>query len=330
LQANIEYWSQYPALTDVLLTSGTGISPTVPFQPVILRADTLVQDSLGGYGSITLNSVGFASSSIQEFYAIANNQLITGNVSSLGIIRNGGNEELSTASLYLSSLYLGSLGGKQYGQLTTDATASDIYWNGVSLTAGGGGTVSPADLVSTVVGLGTSKYVSTATLIDAIDTAITSTTQGLIEGIIGVVDSLGDFGYVSSSQLASTTEFFQTAGFLSSPNLLNLVSTSFLNTSLASTTQFFQTAGFVSAPNLLNLVSTPFLATTLNSSIRGLGSAGYLSSINISYPANFSVSALFVSSISATVIQTAVMSSAAIFASSLFAPYVFLPQFFTF
>jgi hypothetical protein len=42
-------------------------------------------------------------------------------------------------SLYLSSLYLGALGGATSGQLTTDDTATNLFWNGSQLNNQGGG-----------------------------------------------------------------------------------------------------------------------------------------------------------------------------------------------
>jgi len=115
------------------------------------------------------------------------------------------------------------------------------------------------------------------------------------------IAGLGIAGYVSTSQLTSTvaslTYGYQTAGFVSSPNLLNHVSTTGLNTSLTSTVasvvygyqtagfvstatiisttqglQYaYQTSGFVSSPNLLGLTSTTALNTSLTSTVAGLG-----------------------------------------------------------
>jgi hypothetical protein len=71
---------------------------------------------------------------------------------------------------------------------------------------------------------------------------------------------------------------------VSTPNLLNLVSTATL-----------LNAGFVSTPNLLNLVSTSYLSSQLNSTVIGLGTIGYVSSFfNIS---SISAQQLLVSSI---------------------------------
>jgi hypothetical protein len=72
---------------------------------------------------------------------------------------------LQTGSLYLSSLYLGAFGGTPNGQLTTDDTATNLYWKGTQLNGGGGGggDVTTVNLTSTVSGLGSSGYLSTLT-----------------------------------------------------------------------------------------------------------------------------------------------------------------------
>jgi hypothetical protein len=93
------------------------------------------------------------------------------------------------------------------------------------------------------------------------------------------VAGLGTAGYLSSIP--------SLGGFVSTANLANLVSTSFLNTSLTSTVRGLGTAGylssipslggFVSTANLANLVSTSYLASQLGSTVIGLGTSGYIS-----------------------------------------------------
>jgi len=108
-------------------------------------------------------------------------------------------------------------------------------------------------LQSTVIGLGTAGYVSTASLT----------------------------GYVSTANLL---------GLVSTANLAGLVSTNYLTTQLVSTVQGLGTAGYVSTANLLGLVSTAnlaglvsttYLATQLASTVQGLGSAGYVSTTQL-------------------------------------------------
>ena len=136
---------------------------------------------------------------------------------------------------------------------------------------------------------------------------------------ISTVTGLGSAGYVSSLSLISTTLGLQQSGFVSTP---------FINTALASSITGLGSVGYISSTQLISTTAGLVEHSELVSSITGLGSLGYLSSI--SYPANFSASAVFVSSISTTFIQTVVLSSVAIFASSIVAPYIFQPQFFTF
>ena len=83
-------------------------------------------------GNLTLTT-----SSSREAYKLANTAQITGSISSLGLLRDV-NGTIASASLYLSSLYLGGVGGTTSGQLTTDATATDIFWKGTRLNQAGG------------------------------------------------------------------------------------------------------------------------------------------------------------------------------------------------
>ena len=136
------------------------------------------------------------------------------------------------------------------------------------------------NLTSTTIGLGTIGYISSQQLL--------STAAGLIDvpELLSSLTGLGSLGYVSTLSLVSTTTGISRSGFISSPNLLGLVSTTFLDTSLQSTTTGISRSGFISTPNLLNLVSTqnllglvstPFVDTALQSTVRGLATSGYIS-----------------------------------------------------
>lgn len=89
-------------------------------------------DKYGAPTAIATGTCGFATSSSQEFYALGLNQLITGSISSLGLLYNDG-ITLESGPLYISSLYLGNLGGTTTGYMTTDSTASNLFWNGSQL-----------------------------------------------------------------------------------------------------------------------------------------------------------------------------------------------------
>jgi hypothetical protein len=114
-----------------------------------------VRDSFQTPGILSLGLAGFYTSTNNGVYILGQYEQLTGSVSSFGLGYSAPDSLwLNTGSLYLSSLYLGGIGGSTYGQLTTDGTASDIYWNGTSLTSGGGG-ITEANLVSTTSGLQT-------------------------------------------------------------------------------------------------------------------------------------------------------------------------------
>jgi len=104
------------------------------------------------------------------------------------------------------------------------------------------GGISLPNLVSTVGGLGSIKYVSTSYL----DTALISTNKGL-----------GTFNYVSTSYL--NTALFSTAQGLGT---LRYVSTSYLNAALISTIENLAVAGYVSSQTLAQTTSTANAALT--------------------------------------------------------------------
>lgn len=139
LQSNIENWSQYKSQTDVTIGTGTGITVENPSNTLQLKANTVsIEDGLGGFGNLIVNAISFQTSTTQESYLLWNNELATGSVSSFAILRNDGGG-LDTGSLFLSSMYFGNIGGTTSGQLTTDGTATNLFWNGSQLNNQGGG-----------------------------------------------------------------------------------------------------------------------------------------------------------------------------------------------
>ena len=149
---------------------------------------------------------------------------------------------------------------------------------------GSSGYLSTASLgpyfVSSTKGLGTSGYVSTSFL----NQQVTSTIIGL--GTFGYISSgvftaplgstiegLATYGYISTSQLTSSLRGLGTLGYVSSSQLLSSLagvgSLGFLSTSqLTSTVAGLGSASYVSSPQLV-------------SSVIGLGSLGYLSSVQV-------------------------------------------------
>jgi hypothetical protein len=149
------------------------------------------------------------------------------------------------------------------------------------------------DLASTVIGLGTAGYISSATLISSVQRGLVSTVVGL--GTAGYISSgqlgstvaglgaagfvstgqlvsslvgLGTLGYLSSSQLLSTVEGLGSAGYISSQTLISSI-----DTGIASTVIGLGTAGYISTQSLISSLDSGFASTVI-----GLGTAGYISS----------------------------------------------------
>ena len=129
-------------------------------------------DKYGAPTSIITGTCGFFTSSSSEYYALGLNQLITGSISSLGLLYNDGVTPQS-GSFYISSLYLGNLGGTTTGELTTDETATDLFWKGSKLNdqGGGGGGITAAQLTSTATRWAT--YPAVSSIVFANDTFFT-------------------------------------------------------------------------------------------------------------------------------------------------------------
>ncbi len=176
-----------------------------------------------------------------------------------------GISQLSTALLSLPSTISTSVAGiGGVSQLLAGSGISLNPTNGigiVTLTAtGGGGSVTTANLTSTVIGLGTAGYISSAIGVAAIPGGLVSTAN------------LADLVSTSyfTSQLASTIIGLGTAGYLSS--------------------------AVAAIPG--DLVSTSYLATQLGSTVIGLGTAGYLSTIPTSLQSlSISTGNIFTSSV---------------------------------
>ena len=155
LDSKLSNWSFYPATSNIVLEQLVPkiINPVHDTTCIFQSQNLTLQDSNNAPGTFFGNIYGILTSTNSEAYYLTNRTQLTGSVSSLGILYEAGSPQ--SGSLYLSSIYLGNYGGTIKGQLTTDATASDVYWNGTSLTSGGGGGITTGNLVSTTSGLQT-------------------------------------------------------------------------------------------------------------------------------------------------------------------------------
>jgi hypothetical protein len=113
-------------------------------------------------------------------------------------------------------------------------------------------------------------FVSTPNLLNLVSTAnlsqLVSTSQ-LDSRLLALTSNLGSFGYISSLQLVSTTAGLERyiSSFIDPQELASSI------------------LPFISVPNLLNLVSTSYLTTQLNSTVAGLGTVGYQSTFRSTF-----------------------------------------------
>lgn len=132
------------------------------------------------------------------------------------------------------------------------------------------------NLTSTVEGLGSSDYISSASLTSSLVSTtswfldpsryvstgnLVSTTAAFLPNVnvLSTVEGLGSAGYISSTQMFSTVQGLGSAGYISS---LEFAST--LRSTFQSTVQGLGSAGYISSSQLLSTVT-------------GLGSIGYIS-----------------------------------------------------
>ncbi len=212
LQSNIENWSQYTTTTDITLSNGSGIIPTDPNAAIQLKThNLLIADINGGYGYLNMgDSLTMLTSSSLENYSMGFGPLGTGSISSFVFVRSD-TITSTTAPVYISSLYLGNLGGTVAGQLTTDGTATDLFWKGSKLNGQSGGGGGAIDYVSAFT-------VSTASL------QVSSISSYYIEcyGVIGsaffnigpdnlAITSLTDATINANSTIINTNAFHVTS-----------------------------------------------------------------------------------------------------------------------
>lgn len=139
------------------------------------------------------------------------------------------------------------------------------------------GYISSAQLISTTQGLGSIGYISTAQLTSTIEGlgtlgyVSTSYSDRLLQSTtLGINNYLGFYGYISTQSLASTLQS-TTLGLTNSLGSLGYLSTpSLQSTTLGLYTTFGQF-----------YVSTSGLNTIINSSIQGLGTLGYISTTQL-------------------------------------------------
>ena len=214
--------------------------------------------TLAGTGQISLTSDYNANA---VFIGLNTSTLVTSNLTT---------QIVSTASIYASTLTLIDLVGGNPKNLYS--YNGSLFLNGVAI-SGGAGTVAQIYGGSNIVLTGPTPGLGNVTV--NVDTGFLTST------VIG----LGTAGYIST---ASGGVAVLPGGLVSTANLTNLISTSFFDSQLTSTVIGLGTVGYISSSQLLStsaglveLIQNPPGGVTpenLISTVTGLGTVGYISS----------------------------------------------------
>jgi len=241
---------------------GTGIVQITATNTGTVTSDNLVSTVTG------LGTIGYLSSTKQNSFSTG--VLYT---SSINFI-DGCNHfiypmTVSSGSLLFNGLnFSGGGGGGGVGQLLagTNISLTPANGQGATVQINASVNISP-NLTSTVIGLGTVGYVSTAALINHVSTA----------NLVNLVSTANLVNLVSTANLVNFVSTANLVNLVSTANLVNLVSTTYLTSQLTSTVIGLGTVGYVSSASLTNLVSTTYLTSQLTSTVIGLGTVGYVS-----------------------------------------------------
>ena len=260
-------------LADQIIATNTGVTSNQLISTVA---------GLGSIGYLSTSGIGpyisAFSATIATSFTTSNANIKSLNVSSITFGTGTGN--LNLPDIYATSLSTNFV--TVYTSLVAPVLSTQQL-NVSSIT--GISIVTPTNLTSTVVGLGTVGYISSAALINLVSTAnlvnLVSTSY-LTSQLTSTVVGLGTVGYISSAALTN---------LVSTANLVNLVSTSYLTSQLTSTVVGLGTVGYVSTSQLLstskglydliqNAPGGGVTTANLTSTVTGLGTIGYISSLS--------------------------------------------------
>ena len=180
--------------------------------------------------------------------------------------------------------------------------------------------------LSTIAGLGSLGYVSTASLVSSVAGL---GTFGYVSslGLYSTIQGLGTFGYTSSLTLQSTIRGLGSAGYLSSA--AELISSPQLTSSLIGLGTFGYTSSLTLRSTIQGLGTFGYLSSSaelisspqLTSSLMGLGSMTYLSSFNTLSSLNISSGSLYTSTTSTTEITAGRVNFGTLYVNN--APIIF-------
>lgn len=214
-----------------------------------------------------------------------------------------GSSNVTLNQNYGSFVLLAGADQKWYQLGGTSAVQASVSTLATSTITGDGSLLSniilPTNLTSTVAGLGTAGYVSTAQLVSTVSSLLFT------------------YGQVGPTDLASTVAGLGTASYISSPQLLSTVQGVY--STISTYMEVAQLTSTVAGLGTATYVSTAGLNTALTSSVAGIGTAGYISTLS----ATLSGASLVVSSTTAfSTLQANYISTSYINASSVTATQV--------
>jgi hypothetical protein len=227
-----------------------------------------IASTVGGLGNIYVSTGSLVSTIGGSNYITQSN--VASTLNGLGLTYISSTSFLSTID-GLSNIYISSNANRSTvaGLLDDERTSLVSTVNTL-----GSSYISSASLFSTVRGLG-SRYISSAQVEDLVGTFSERTSEFLL---IKMVTELGTNGYISTTQLTSTTTGLR---LTLTPNVQTL--------GYISSTQLFSTVNgipYISTASLRSTVASTYVAqtTALVSTVQGLGSLGsnqYISSASI-------------------------------------------------
>jgi hypothetical protein len=213
----------------------------------------------------------------------------------------------SVSTLQTSSIFntgaISTYSLEVFGPATLTASGSTIlrgpiYLGGPTYIAGAvttgptAGLLDTTTLFSSLEGLGSLGYISTASLVSTVagisfnSDSLTSTVAGLgSAGYISTASLVSTVAGISfnSDSLTSTVAGLGSAGYISTASLVSTVAGISLNSdSLTSTVDGLGSAGYISTASLVSTVAgISFNSGLLTSTVDGLGSAGYISTASL-------------------------------------------------
>lgn len=277
--------STFQKLGLIYVSSASLVSTVQGLSNIGYITPTQYTSTIVGLSSNSQSNVTSTSTGLGSLGYISASQLVS-SVSSVLSNRD------STVSIQISSL--GSLYVSSLSLQSTVAGLGSNYVSSASLysTVGGLSASNASNLVSTYINLGT-YYISTAQLVSTTtgissvhSLRITSTTSGLGSTYISTpslqstIAGLGTAGYVSVSQLVSTTSSITTVpstqiqSTLAGLGSLTYISVAQLTSTVTGTTNIY-TSNLISTVNTLG--QTYISSLSLQSTFAGLGSLNYIS-----------------------------------------------------